>query len=236
MSSNLLLLLVTIFVALAFDFLNGFHDAANSIATVVSTRVLSPKLAVVWAAFFNFVAFLIFPLNVAGMMGKGSHRMFLEQSEAIVKQGIPVVPQVACRPLNFEFDLAEPFVFESMPIFNTISGKDREGKATAYRDPSFRQKVKDATAAAYTLSAADTYVRTVVESPQTVLYLNPIVRYDGAALPVPMAGIQPIATWLLRFSYVAGLAVVAALVRKRRARPIDDASAAVLSEAKRKTA
>jgi N-acyl-D-aspartate/D-glutamate deacylase len=83
---------------------------------------------------------------LAGMMGKGSHRMFLEQSEAIVKQGIPVVPQVSCRPLNFEFDLAEPFVFESMPIFGTISGKDREGKATAYRDPSFRQNVKDALA------------------------------------------------------------------------------------------
>ncbi len=43
-------------IALAFDFVNGFHDAANSIATVVSTRVLSPRLAVVWAAFFNFVA------------------------------------------------------------------------------------------------------------------------------------------------------------------------------------
>ena len=56
MTSNLLLLIITILVALIFDFLNGFHDAANSIATVVSTRVLSPKLAVVWAAFFNFVA------------------------------------------------------------------------------------------------------------------------------------------------------------------------------------
>src|SRR5512143_2444468 len=83
---------------------------------------------------------------LAGMMGKGSHRMFLEQSEAIAKQGIPVVPQVSCRPLNFEFDLAEPFVFESMPIFNTISGKDREAKAAAYRAPSFRQQVKDALA------------------------------------------------------------------------------------------
>lgn len=58
-------------LALAFDFLNGFHDAANSVATIVSTRVLTPYTAVVWAAFFNFVAFLIFPLNVAGMMGKG---------------------------------------------------------------------------------------------------------------------------------------------------------------------
>ena len=56
MSSDILLLLITVSVALGFDFLNGFHDAANSIATVVSTRVLSPKLAVLWAAVFNFIA------------------------------------------------------------------------------------------------------------------------------------------------------------------------------------
>ncbi len=49
-------MVLVIGIALAFDFVNGFHDAANSIATVVSTRVLSPRLAVVWAAFFNFVA------------------------------------------------------------------------------------------------------------------------------------------------------------------------------------
>lgn len=53
-------------LALTFDFLNGLHDAANSIATVVSTRVLTPGLAIIWAAFFNFVAFLVFPLKVAG--------------------------------------------------------------------------------------------------------------------------------------------------------------------------
>jgi PiT family inorganic phosphate transporter len=58
-------------IALAFDFLNGLHDAANSIATVVSTRVLSPQLAVMWAAFFNFVAFLFFGLHVAETIGKG---------------------------------------------------------------------------------------------------------------------------------------------------------------------
>src|SRR3954464_7343901 len=58
-------------VALAFDFLHGLHDAANSIATIVSTRVLSPRLAVVWAAFFNFIAFLFFGLHVATTVGKG---------------------------------------------------------------------------------------------------------------------------------------------------------------------
>jgi PiT family inorganic phosphate transporter len=60
-----------IFLALTFDFLNGFHDAANSIATVVSTRVLSPRQAIIWAAFFNFVAFLFFGLHVARTIGKG---------------------------------------------------------------------------------------------------------------------------------------------------------------------
>lgn len=60
-----------IFLALVFDFLNGFHDSANSIATVVSTRVLSPRFAVMWAAFFNFISFLFFGLHVANTIGKG---------------------------------------------------------------------------------------------------------------------------------------------------------------------
>ncbi len=62
---------ITILVALTFDFFNGFHDAANSIATVVSTRVLSPKLAVLWAAFFNFVAAFLLGTAVAKTIGKG---------------------------------------------------------------------------------------------------------------------------------------------------------------------
>ena len=64
-------ILFLVFLAYTFDFLNGFHDSANSIATIVSTRVLSPRFAVVWAAFFNFVAFLFFGLHVANTMGKG---------------------------------------------------------------------------------------------------------------------------------------------------------------------
>jgi PiT family inorganic phosphate transporter len=62
-------------VALTFDFLNGFHDAANSIATVVSTRVLSPRIAVIWAAFFNFVAAFTFGTAVARTMGRGMIRL-----------------------------------------------------------------------------------------------------------------------------------------------------------------
>jgi PiT family inorganic phosphate transporter len=65
------LVILTILVALIFDFSNGFHDAANSIATVVATRVLTPSAAVLWAAFFNFVAAFLFGIKVASTIGKG---------------------------------------------------------------------------------------------------------------------------------------------------------------------
>src|SRR3981189_1963824 len=68
---SLPVLISLIIVALAFDFLNGLHDAANSIATIVSTRVLRPSYAVVWAAFFNFIAFLLFGVHVAQTVGTG---------------------------------------------------------------------------------------------------------------------------------------------------------------------
>jgi inorganic phosphate transporter, PiT family len=71
MDANLLAVLGLILVALGFDFINGFHDAANSIATVVSTRVLSPGKAVIWAAFFNFVAAFTFGTAVAKTVGSG---------------------------------------------------------------------------------------------------------------------------------------------------------------------
>jgi inorganic phosphate transporter, PiT family len=71
MDHNLIFVGVIIAIALIFDFTNGFHDAANSIATVVSTRVLTPKQAVIWAAFFNFIAFLIFGTHVAKTVGHG---------------------------------------------------------------------------------------------------------------------------------------------------------------------
>jgi inorganic phosphate transporter, PiT family len=67
----LTLVVAVIFLALIFDFLNGFHDAANSIATIVSTRVLTPRKAVVWAAFFNLVAALVFDVHIAKTVGKG---------------------------------------------------------------------------------------------------------------------------------------------------------------------
>lgn len=71
MNSVIILVFITVAIALMFDFLNGFHDAANSIATIVSTRVLKPHWAVLWAAFFNLIAFLFFGLKVANTIGTG---------------------------------------------------------------------------------------------------------------------------------------------------------------------
>ena len=71
MTATLAFIIILVFLALVFDYINGFHDAANSIATVVSTRVLSPGLAVIWAAFFNFIAFAVFGTRVAKSIGDG---------------------------------------------------------------------------------------------------------------------------------------------------------------------
>lgn len=71
MDQGLLILVSLVVLALIFDFLNGFHDSANSIATIVSTRTLKPHVAVIWAATFNFIAFLFFKMHVANMIGVG---------------------------------------------------------------------------------------------------------------------------------------------------------------------
>ena len=71
MQSALWVVILLVLLALMFDFINGFHDAANSIATVVSTGVLRPSQAVAFAAFFNFVALFVFQLSVAATVGKG---------------------------------------------------------------------------------------------------------------------------------------------------------------------
>src|SRR5512136_3040202 len=78
------ILVLIVLLALAFDFLNGFHDAANSIATVVSTRVLSPQKAVLWAAFFNFVAAFVLGTHVAKTMGNGMIDLSIVTHEVIV--------------------------------------------------------------------------------------------------------------------------------------------------------
>jgi PiT family inorganic phosphate transporter len=84
LSTSFTFVVVIILVALAFDFLNGFHDAANSIATVVSTRVLSPQKAVLWAAFFNFVAAFVMGTAVAKTMGKGMIDLSVVTNEVIL--------------------------------------------------------------------------------------------------------------------------------------------------------
>ncbi len=71
MESVSALVIITVFLALVFDFINGFHDAGNSIATIVTTKVLTPRQAVLWAAFFNFCAFMVFNLSVARTIGEG---------------------------------------------------------------------------------------------------------------------------------------------------------------------
>ena len=71
METSSLFILFVIFLALVFDFTNGFHDAGNSIATIVATNVLTPLQAVMWAAFFNFIAFLVFKVAVATTIGTG---------------------------------------------------------------------------------------------------------------------------------------------------------------------
>jgi N-acyl-D-aspartate/D-glutamate deacylase len=80
---------------------------------------------------------------LAGMLGPGSHRMMLDRSVELLRQGFPVTPQVACRPLNFDFDLVEPFLFESMPVFKPVSAADRAGKKRIYADPDFRAQLRD---------------------------------------------------------------------------------------------
>src|SRR5580765_5485282 len=67
----MLTIVAIVVIALVFDYINGLHDAANSFATIVSTRVLPPRVAVAWAAFFNFIAFLFFGLHVAETLGTG---------------------------------------------------------------------------------------------------------------------------------------------------------------------
>lgn len=103
------------------------------------------------------------------------------------------------------------------------------------QNASVRKTVKDAMSATYSFSDTDTYIRTVIESPQTVLYLNPVFRYDGERLTPPVATVDAVSTWLLRGSLLGacGLAVLA--YRRRRSVP-GDTRRPVLADAKRKTA
>ena len=80
---------------------------------------------------------------LAGMAGPGSHKMFLEQSEKLLDAGLPVFPQVTCRPLHFEFQWSAPFPFESLPYFKAVSEADHAGKLRIYGDENFRAEFRD---------------------------------------------------------------------------------------------
>jgi N-acyl-D-aspartate/D-glutamate deacylase len=99
---------------------------------------------------------------LAGMGGPGVHRALLARSAKLLDAGVPVHPQVACRPLNFEFQFKEPFVFESMPLFQPVSAADLEGKQRIYRDPEFRRAFAAKTAAGETGVLGASWERTVV--------------------------------------------------------------------------
>src|SRR3954451_3920831 len=94
MTTGTVLVVFIILVALAFDFLNGFHDAANSIATVVSTRVLSPNKAVAWAAFFNFVAAFVLGTHVAKTIGSGMIDLEAVTRNVVAAQKVTVAQEV----------------------------------------------------------------------------------------------------------------------------------------------
>src|SRR5258708_23095144 len=85
MGASVWFVVAILFVALIFDFINGFHDAANSIATVVSTRVLSPSAAVVWAAFWNFVAAFVFGTAIAETVRKGLIDLSVVDSPVVLR-------------------------------------------------------------------------------------------------------------------------------------------------------
>ncbi|MCZ6729080.1 MAG: D-aminoacylase [SAR324 cluster bacterium] len=79
---------------------------------------------------------------LSGFMGPGAHREQLEKSQALRGEGLEIVPQVACRPINFDFTFKEPFLFEAMSMFNPVSAADLEGKKRIYADPEFRERFR----------------------------------------------------------------------------------------------
>ena len=120
-------------IALVFDYINGFHDAANSIATVVSTRVLSPGKAVVWAAFFNFVAAFVFGTGVAQTIGKGTVDITIVTLAVICAA---LVPCVEC-PVRPHID--PPSTFWECPL----CGGWRANKVTLRRKWTWRPQTSE---------------------------------------------------------------------------------------------
>jgi len=101
---------------------------------------------------------------LAGAMGPGSHRAALERAARQQQEGQRVIPQVSCRPLNFEFQWKEPFPFESMKLFAPISSADLEGKLRIYRDPGFRRVFRESTDTGFGRALAAWWQRTWIVS------------------------------------------------------------------------
>lgn len=137
-------------------------------------------------------------------------------------------------------DSAHVTVVDDVSVRNATLSVSVAGAASTFsfisQDGAVRKTVKNANLAEYTLTDRDPYVRTVIETPQTVLYLNPVIRYDGAGLPAPAATVDSAATWTLRGSVGLSLGILA-FARARRRRPSHRRAAQpVLAAAERKTA
>ncbi len=105
------LIVVIVFLALLFDFVNGMNDAANSVATIVSTRVLSPRLAVIWAAFFNLAAAFLFGVGVAETVGKGIVETAVVTAPMILSTLLgAIVWSYACTRLGFPISVSHSLV------------------------------------------------------------------------------------------------------------------------------
>jgi N-acyl-D-aspartate/D-glutamate deacylase len=99
---------------------------------------------------------------LTGAFGPGAHRGVLERTAELRREGLTIVPQVSCRPLNFEFQWKEPFPFESMPLFRQISAADRDGKLRIYADPEFRRAFREHTDSAFGRALAHWWDRAVI--------------------------------------------------------------------------
>src|SRR5258708_35108131 len=99
---------------------------------------------------------------LAGMNGPGGHRGPLEASQKLCDEGLSIIPQVTCRPLNFEFQFKAPFIFESMSLFAPVSAADFEGKKKIYADPEFRSAFKSKAGEGSRGAFANRWDRTVI--------------------------------------------------------------------------
>lgn len=125
---------------------------------------------------------------LGGMLGPNGHRGVLEQTAKLVAEGLQIVPQVTGRPLNFEFDLREPFLFESLAVFKPVSAADLEGKKRIYRDAGFRSAFREKAGASASGTLAGRWRRTAISyCPQ-----RPDLEGRSVAAVAAQSGIDPV--------------------------------------------